>query len=83
MKISLAGFGMYGNILLTITSVITGDAALITFFNAIFVVLWIIGQLRRKDLKFGLIRKENNIEINNAKPTTTKQRTGNTRKRTV
>jgi uncharacterized membrane protein len=65
-KVSKAGLGMY---IVVITNVIgyllgvnldvnTTTDAVFYILNAIGAVLWLIGQLSRKDLNFGIFRKE-------------------------
>lgn len=64
MKLSMAGVGMYVSVITVLLNLfgITADpgsieaavSAAITLFGF---AIWIIGQFRRKDLKYGLLHK--------------------------
>lgn len=65
MKLSIAGVGMYVSVITVLLNLfgITPDpgsveaavSAGVTLFGF---ALWIIGQVRRRDLKFGIVRKD-------------------------
>lgn len=63
-KISKAGLGMYITLISFILSSVFGldqneaTEAITNLFIGIGSILWIVGQITRKDLDFGLLRKD-------------------------
>lgn len=63
-NISIAGIGMYAVLIVFVLKTLhitadqsTVEAAIAGGVQAVGFVLWVIGQIRRPDLKFGLVRQ--------------------------
>lgn len=72
VNISKAGIGMYVAVLATIVKMIWGveldqdiiAGGIVVLLQAIGFILWIVGQITRKDLSYGIFRTEEEKENN-------------------